>query len=117
MVHRRSSEKLKKRKQEFKEFEQRKKEEDTVRSIIKDLNQRDPVTGEIAYDHANTSEIKHAILTGVYCYEEPARFASPHCPAKTEKVWASIDKKFVETLSDFEQGELLNRALNPCWWR
>lgn len=114
--HKRSPEKRKARRLKYLNFEQKMKQKDTARAIIKDLNPRDPVTGEIIYDKANESKVKTELLTGKYCVEKEKRFDSPYVKNKPEKQWLDIDPEIFDDFS-FAQGEVLNRSSEPCWWR
>lgn len=90
--HKRSPEKIKERRERRVSFEERMKAIDDARAIVKDNCQRDLVTGEIAYEKSKESTIERALKV---------RFEGlvpTHALAH-------------------EDGEVLNRAILPCWWR
>jgi hypothetical protein len=93
MTHLRSKQSRQKRTQRKKlSFEQKLKEKDLARSIVKELNIKDYTTGEIAFtiemEKTVTEQLKHT-FHGVI----PVHAIS----------------------HDF--GEVLNRGIDPCWWR
>lgn len=113
--HKRSPEKRKERKEKFKAFEQKKSESDTIRGIVKDLNQRDLLTGEIIYCQTNEAAVKQALAIGVYSIEV-AHIESKHVKSKPERILLPISQEAIDQIN-FEYGEVLNRAVEPCWWR
>ena len=113
--HKRSPEKRKERKEKFKAFEQKKSETDTIRGIVKDLNQRDLLTGEIIYRRENEATIKEALASGTYLVEV-ARPENKHIKSKPERIVLPISQEAIDRIN-FEYGEVLNRGIVPCWWR
>jgi hypothetical protein len=91
-------------------------QKDAIRGIIKDLNQRDLLTGEIIYRRENEFAIKQALACGTYTVEVPA-FESKHLLKSPEKTVLPLDQSLVNQVVKYEYGEVLNRAIEPCWWR
>jgi hypothetical protein len=104
--HRRSPEKRKERRERFKSFEQRKKEADTIRGIVKDLNQRDLLTGEIIYSKENEKSVKAALAAGTFACED----------WRGDKQQVPLSSNLISKIVAYEYGEVLNRAIEPCWW-
>lgn len=92
------------------------KEKDAARAIVKDLSHRDPVTGEVTFDPKLKGNIHTALLSGKYRVEVET-VISPHVKPRTEKFWLDIDCDVADLVLDREEGEVLNRAVEPCWWR
>ena len=97
------------------------KEKDTARAIVKDLCQRDHITGEIAYQTKNKAVIEIELLTKKYCYEEEVPLLSPNKKKLKHKdrfkqTLEFIDPKVIDNTLDHVDGEVLNRTIQPCWW-
>ncbi len=106
------------RKAEY-EFRHRKNltpQKDAIRGIIKDLNQRDLLTGEIIYRKDNEQAIKVALAVGTYSVEVP-QFESKHLKKSPEKIVMPFEQAIIDQVFKCEYGEVLNRAIEPCWWR
>jgi len=93
----------------FKSFEQKMKERDTARSIVKNLCTRDLTTGEITYQSKLEPQIKSALIAGQYCIEKEVFSNSPHYKQQVEKIWYNIDLAVVDKIMQFMPGEVLNR--------
>jgi len=124
MAHRgiRSKQAQIQRNEKYKSFEQRKKEADTIRGIAKDLNQRDLYNGEIIFNKKNEASIQTAILTAQYCMEKEKPILSPNDKKRkkhdrVERTLFKIDLGVADKILVYEDGEVMNRAVIPCWWR
>ena len=106
MPHKRSLEKREERRRKYQSFEQTKKERDTIRGIFKDLNQRDLLTGEIIMRKENEAAIQRALITETLVIED----------WRGQKTAVPLDQSVVSQIV-YEPGEVLNRAIEPCWWR
>jgi hypothetical protein len=116
--HNRSKTKQKERKQKYQTYIERKTEKDTIHSIIKDNCQRDQVTGEIGFKKENITSIHKGLHDGKYQIEKEPLLKSPHLKGKTEKIWLDINQDLAyDLVEQLVEGEVLNRACQPCWWR
>lgn len=118
--HRRSPEKLRERRLRRLDYESKMAEKDTIRGIIKDNCRRDNVTGEIAYNPRDKSNIEAALVGEQFRIEKQVAAGSvyeKHLKVKTEKIWNPINQELAsDVLSAIEAGEVLNRAVTPRWW-
>lgn len=109
-----------KRQQRFLSYEEKTAQKDTIRGIIKDNCRRDNVTGEIAYNPKDKSNIECALVGEQYRIEKQLAQNSPyekHLKTKTEKTWSPINQDFAANmLAGLSEGEVLNRAVSPRWW-
>jgi len=75
------------------------------------------LTGEIIYSQENETSVKNALAVGTYSLEVE-RIESKHVKAKPDKICLNIDSKLAEKIAaSYVYGEVLNRAIEPCWWR
>jgi ATP-dependent 26S proteasome regulatory subunit len=117
LMKKRSKNKQLKDKQRFKPFEQRMAEIDTAKDIIRNLNQRDLLTGEITFNQTNNSTVIQTLTKTQYSLDRDIPGANKHCKRQTERVWFNFDLDVDNLLLTFEHGEVLNRPIEPCWWR
>ncbi|MFA5365622.1 MAG: hypothetical protein WC325_10630 [Candidatus Bathyarchaeia archaeon] len=98
------------------------KELDTARAIVKDLNPRDPVTGEVVFIEKNRDKIESKLLASKFCYEKVNQIQvnSPlvkHIRVEQYPIWEEITCKTINKVLAHPDSEVLNSAFEPCWWR
>lgn len=105
-----------------KRFFQKMKELDTARAIVKDLNPRDPVTGEVTFIEKNRGKIESELLVVKYCVDvvNQIQINSPlvkHIQVEQHQVWEKISCKTIDKVLKHADSEILNCGIEPCWWR
>ena len=105
-----------------KRFFKKMKEIDTARAIVKDLNPRDPETGEVTYLKENKGIIETKLLATQFCVDviDKIQVNSPlskHVRVERYPVWSYIDCKVIDKVLSLDESEVLNRGIEPCWWR
>lgn len=121
MPHKRTEKGQLKQRKRIVSFEHKIRERDTARAIVKDLCQRDPVSGEISFQQKKKAQITNVLLAVKYVVETECPNLSPNVKRKHidryVSDWFEIDVSTVDAVLQREDGEVLNRAILPCWWR
>ena len=106
--------------QKYRTFDASRVECDTIRGIIKDNCTRDQVTGEIGFETKNLGSIHQALQGSSYQIEKeyPPSDLCKHLGGHVEKESYPINISLADKIvGGLLEGEILNRAIEPCNWR
>ena len=98
------------------------KEIDTARAIVKDLNPRDPITGDVTFLKENRKLVENTLLSVQFCVDviNQVQVNSPlakHVRIERYPVWSLLSDKTINYVLKHPDSEVLNCPIEPCWWR